>query len=604
MKNIVSKYIPIIGISVIILLITGFAFLSCDRSKMLSDTEIYYTIDLTKPETGKTDIMMTMKNLPKGDWTIYQLSAQDVINVTNVKATTPSGEELTIKESRIARPKRTIINNKTQDVTITYEAKPGGSVKHGSQGYMCEKYALVTGSIFLTFWSQIAKEKDNYSGTADIKKVIVDIKTKPEWTIATSLAETDEGYDPAVNGKWIFSALKYSNIAVGNFEKYEKKFGSVLSRLYVFADWEESEKEEIVKNSFNIYEVFHKQAPFDSLPVYTTIFTPGDNKNKRVMGNIWATGQAYSYSPYKKGGFERTPRRVWELYAHRISHAINRYEICGTHTPNKYERWLDEGWASWVEITHTLEAGAVESDVRFDELWRWYSRVFHGKDKRNDDVPVYMESQTYEHNIIRYLHYFKGPLVAQFLDYEIKRLSDGKKSLNGFIKYYYPKYKNHKAPVPQLKELNKYMAETGTTMNYFYEDYVKKTGYFYPIYEGFLERCRNKKISKNKLKTPLKVNDFEVTQYQYDSLKRFLNGLGIKNENDIKDRLTEMILVLEEYKNRKLNIIPKEMMELYPKLPADVQVIMFEHQKSIMFTSDPEYKRWLRIEKDNLSKLK
>lgn len=604
MKNKVLKYLSIIGISIIILLLAGFAFLSCDRSQMLSDTEIYYTIDLTKTESKKTYITMTMKNLPKGDWTIYQLASQEVINVTDVKVTNPEGEELSVKESRILRPKRTIINDKTQDVTISYKAEPGGRVKHGSQGYMSKKYALVPGNIFLTFWSQIRKEKDNYTGTADIKKIRVDIQTKPEWTIATSLTKTDEGYDPAVNDKWAFSALKYSNIAVGNFEKHEKQFGDVLSRLYISADWDENEKKIIIENTFRIYETFHNQAPFDSLPVYTTIFTPGTDNNKRVFGNIWATGQAYSYPPYKKGGFERTPRRVWELYAHRIAHAINRYEICGTHTPNKYERWLDEGWASWVEITHTLEAGAVEKDIRFNELWRWYSRVFHGKDKRNDDVPVYMECQTSDHNIIRYLHYFKGPLITQFLDYEIKKHSNGEKSLNGFIKYYYPKYKNHKAPVPQLEELNKYMSDTGVKMDYFYEDYVKKTGYFYPIYDGFIEKYRDKNINNDLLKTAFKVDDYKVSNYQYNNIKRFMKGLKINDEDKVKEKITEMILVFKEYESRKLNIIPKEMIELYKKLPADVQLIMFEHQKSIMFTSEPEYKRWLRVKKDNLSSLK
>ncbi len=421
------------------------------------------------------------------------------------------------------------------------------------------------------------------------------------------MKKTKEGYDPSTNGKWRFHGLKYSNTAIGKFDTYEKKFDEVLHRVYLHSGWDKEEKDKIADYCFRIYDEFHKQVPFKGLPMYTTIFVPKvpkgvKTRSRTIMGQIWSTGQAYSYDSYavKEDGVRR---RVWELYAHRISHCINRYGICGTHTPNKFERWLDEGWASWVEITHTMKADVIKDQYRFDTLWRWYSRVFHGQDRRNEDVPVYKEKGADDHNIIRYIHYFKGPLLAQFLDYELKRLSDGKKSLNGFIEYYYPKYRNHKEAVPQREELNKYMEDVGVNMDYFYDDYVKKTGYLYPIYDRFFEKYENLKFTEAP-QILKKIGEYKLTDYQYTELAKFLKKTGIKDKEIIDERINEVVILMEEYKTRNLDVIPKEIVELHWKIPADVQLIMFEHQKDILFNSSADYRKWIEEKKEQLLNIK
>ncbi len=579
------------------LMLTVFLFLlvliiGCNRATALKNTEIYYIVDATQPETGKLYINMRINNLAGGSWTLFQYASQNIIKIEDIMAKTSDGKILPVKETdTLYRVKRTIHNPEKQDIIVSYTAITGGKVKHGTQGYMSSRYGLFTGDVFLTFYSQLSKEKSGYSGIYDIPKVRIKINTKEQWDVVSSLIETDEGFDPSINGKWLFTNLHYANFGIGEFDLYERQFDNVLHRLYVMSEWPSGMKDRIAKNTFNIYKEFHQQAPFDNLPLYTTIFTWGTDKNKRVFGSIWANTQAYSYTPYQAGGFERTPRRVWELYAHRISHAINRYEISGFHTPNIYERWLDEGWASWVEITHTTKAGAVDSQVRFNELWRWYSRVYHGLDNRNKDVPVYKEARTFDHNIIRYLHYFKGPLVANFLDYEMKRLSDGEKSLNGFFKYMYPEYRNHQKPVPLLKEINEYMEDAN--MDYFFEEYVKKTGFFYPLYEDFFDKYRNFEIKGKYTQPALKVNDTVITQYQYNTIKNQLRQMNMKDEEKIKNRIIEMSLVMDNYIKSDYDIIPSEMIDLKEKLPGDVQNIMFEHQKYILFDSESDYKSWV-----------
>lgn len=585
------KYI-VLTIILILPMIIG-----CSRAGALRNIEIYYTVDATKPETGELYIDMRINNLDSGSWTLLQYVSQDVIEISEVKATNSDGEELPVKDTQtIYRTKRTIHNPNKQDIIISYTAKPGGKVKHGSQGYISDKYGLFTGDVLLTFYSQLSKEKNQYSGSSDIPKVRVKVKTKEGWEAVSSLIETKEGFDPKVNGKWQFLNLKYANFGIGQFDLYEKQFGNTNHRLYVMSEWPKEMKDRIAKNTFGIYNVFHEQAPFDDLPIYTTIFTPGTDRKKRVFGSIWANTQAYSYTPYQSGGFERTPRRVWELYAHRISHAINRYEINGFHTPDKYERWLDEGWASWVEITHTMKAGAVEKQTRFFELWRWYSRVYHGLDNRNDDVPVYKEIETRDHNIIRYLHYFKCPLVANQLDYEMKRHSGGEKSLNGFIKYIYPKYKNHQKPVPLLEELNNYMEDT--RMDYFFDEYIKKTGFVYPLFDSYINKYRDFNVKGKYADTAIKVNDIEISVHQLNMLKRQLRQMDIKDEEEVNQKAIEMTLVMDKYKESGMDDIPEEMIELHEKLPGDVQLIIFDHQKDLLFDSEGDYKSWIKKEKE------
>lgn len=588
-----------------IMLIVSIILIGCVNANVsgLDGTEFYYTVDATKPETGNVFIDLKITNLPKGKWIMYQVAKNSVVKISNFKAKSTKGKELEVEVDEGEKPVRKIMNNKNQDVIFSYTATPGGKVKHGSQGHINSEFGLMTGQVFLHFYAEIRKERKNYSGESYCKKVRVKINTKDDWGVYSTMNETNEGYDPATNGKWAFHGLKYSNTAIGKFDTYEKKFGDVLHKVHLYSEWDKEEREAMADYSFRIYDEFHQQAPFEGLPMYTTIFVPKVPKgikapSRTIMGQIWSTGQAFSYDSYavKEHGLRR---RVWELYAHRISHAVNRYSICGTHTPNKFERWLDEAWASWVEITHTINPGVVKDQYRFDTLWRWYSRVFHGLDKRNEDMPIYKEKGANDHNIIRFLHYFKGPMLAQFLDYELRRLSDNKKSLNGFIKYYYPKYKNHKEAVPQRKELNKYMEDVGVNMDYFYDDYVKKTGYLYPIYDKFIEQYRNLEF----MSTPTihkKIGNYELNDFQHTQLVKFLKRLGIKENEEIENKIDEVVILMEEYKTRKLDVIPKEMIELHWKLPGDVQLIMFEHQKDILFHTNADYRKWMEKRKEEL----
>ncbi len=600
-KSNITYILLIVIISLLILSLADYMFFNIVFSRAnysgdaLADTEFYYQVDATKPETGKLNIQLTMTNFPSGRWVMYQPAKNSVVKISNFKAKTNEGEELEVETEAGEKPTRTIINNTKQDIILTYTAQPGGKVKHGVQGQINKEFGLFTGEVFMHFYGEIREEKRNYEGISNIKKVRIKIDVPEGWGAFSTMKETGEGFDPSVNGKWTFLALRYSNTAIGNFDTYEKKFGDLNHRVYLYSGWGKEQNDKIADYSYRIYNEFHKQAPFTGQPRYTTIFVPGtvgETSNSRIMGQIWSTGQAYSYDTYRMDSGVR--RRVWELYAHRISHAINRYEIKGFHTPDKYERWLDEGWASWIEITHPMKAGVIKEDKRFDELWRWYSRVFHELDTRSPDLPVYREKGEDNHNIIRYLHYFKGPLVANFLDYEMRRLSDGDKNLNDFISFIYPKYNEHRKPVPLQKEINNYMGDI--PMNYFFDEYIKETGYLYPLYKGFYEKYGNLNLTDNELIR--KVDDFELRNYQYNQLSRFLKSTKkITDQNKIDDLINEVILVMEEYKERGLDIIPEEIINLYPNIPADVQMIMFEHQKDIMFDSQSNYADWLTKEK-------
>jgi hypothetical protein len=181
----------------------------------------------------------------------------------------------------------------------------------------------------------------------------------------------------------------------------------------------------------------------------------------------------------------------------------------------------------------------------------------------------------------------------------MRRLSDGDKNLNDFISYIYPKYNEHRKAVPLQKEINNYMGDV--SMDYFFDEYVKKTGYFYPLYEGFYERYSNLDLKDNELIR--KVDDFELRNYQYNQLSKFLkSSKRITDQNEIDDIINEVILVMEEYKEQRLNIIPEEMMNLYPNIPGDVQMIIFEHQKDILFDSESDYAKWMTNEKKSLIK--
>jgi len=454
--------------------------ISCSEQAIIfKNSDFYYTVDATKPETGRVYIEVLITNFPSGEWKLYQVPKNTEIKISDFKATTIDGKGLEIKTESAEKPTRIIYNNKKSDVILSYTATPGGPIRHGIQGHLNDEFGLITGDIFLHFNSTRKAELENYLGETTIGKIRVKFKVKEGWSVVSTMTETEEGFDPSINGKWSINALKYSNTGLGKFHSYEKNIGSVLYRIYINDFFTNEEREDFAKKCFSLAEVFNRQAPFDGLPIYTTIVvprTPSYTGGKSVMGQIWSTGQAYSYDAYPnnttKTG-EQVRRRYWELWAHRISHAINKYEVCGTYSKELYERWFVEGWSSWVEICNVIEAGIFDAEARFDEIYRYYIRIALGQETRFRDEPIYKEKTTNDKALIEYFHYYKAPLITQFLNYEMKRLSEGKKDVNGFIKYVYPKYRNHKANIPLLKELNNYMENY--KMDYFFDEYVKKT---------------------------------------------------------------------------------------------------------------------------------
>jgi hypothetical protein len=159
----------------------------------------------------------------------------------------------------------------------------------------------------------------------------------------------------------------------------------------------------------------------------------------------------------------------------------------------------------------------------------------------------------------------------------MKRLSEGKKDVNGFIKYVYPKYRNHKANIPLLKELNNYMENY--KMDYFFDEYVKKTSYFYPIYDDFINKYKNLKIDTQIIRI---IDGYDLTNYQEKELVKILNSMNIKDKKEIDEKIDDIIKTMEEYKKLNLDIIPKEIIELSSKIPGEVQYLMYMHQKSIL----------------------
>jgi hypothetical protein len=228
------------------------------------------------------------------------------------------------------------------------------------------------------------------------------------------------------------------------------------------------------------------------------------------------------------------------------------------------------------------------------DLGRRYRPVLLGVDRTVKDRAIVEEAGQVTDEETEYLHYVKAPLLVQQLDYEMRRLSDHTKSVNGLMRRLYQRYGGHRKNVPLLEELNAYM---GRSMNAFFEQNVKKPGFLYPVHKGFIEHIRAQKPSPSQERPTLTVDDEAMGAQQYQRLQGLLKHLRIVDPREVRDQAVQMLLVMQEYRKRGLQAVPAEMIELAPRLQASVRYMMFLHQRQLLFSTNEAFSTWFEQRK-------
>ncbi|HQH26040.1 MAG TPA: hypothetical protein PLP17_01475 [Oligoflexia bacterium] len=446
---------------IVCVLIAAFLFVFSDarvRSKdtrQISGSEFHYRVNGLNTAENTVSLELLIRDAASGRWHLAGDSRATRIANFQVSAARPVAMPTPGPDGQAAA--WVFDNPCRQDLIVRWDALPGGIARHGHQGWIDADYALLEGAIYLI-------PKDAMRTNAEPGKIRVRVAEELRDKFASTMVEDAEGLNPALDGKLAFSSLKNSTIVFGIFDRSEREVRGVHVRIFLPQEWTEAGKAEINETLFRLFQVFSGVTPLRNITQYTVILTRGssDWSERRVLGSMWSSGQAFSYAGHK-------PWRVLELFLHRLGHAANRYPPSGMVFAHEDE-WFVEGWASWIEFEYPRLAELSGSE-RLSYVLRWYHKVLQGK---TDYADVPLEQPAAQRSTVQneYLHYCKAPLAVRKLDAELKWLSNGERDVSGLMKTIYEKYGGTRTVVRFKEELSAY---AGTDMDGFIDRFIRGT---------------------------------------------------------------------------------------------------------------------------------
>jgi hypothetical protein len=578
---------PAAGAALLASIVLSLVVAGCTQRRPTAATSLSleYTVHALSPASGIVAVELLLRNLPAGRHELERGGNARTTTLLDLEA--QAGQrKVELVRAGGAADRWTLIKGEEPEVRVRWRARQGGLDRHGHEGYLGPSFGMVDGGVYLVLRSALAAEARSPRGATPVSRVRVRVLAPSSWQVVSSMRTAEDGLlDPAIDGRWPVTHLAHSNTALGAFDATARRIGDVRLVLQVYRPWPARKKAELAARVFRIYETFQRQTPSRGLGDSTVIALPAAPDGEPVTGQFWSTGQAFSYDAYAN-----RPRRFWELLAHRMAHAVNRYAVCGLRIDDPMERWFVEGWASWTEATHTRDV--LGNEQRLVELGKTYRAAFFGLGGEARDEPVVAEATHRASQQRHFLHYVKAPLVVASLDYALRRASGGKKTVNGLMTHLHAKYSGLRGNVPLRAELRAY---AGTDFAPFFAENVQQAGFLYPVHPDFLAHLRRQPVPQGPV--ALRVNGLALGARQHARLVRLLQMIKAEDATAVRERLVQLLLVFGEYERRGLDAIPPEMIELADRLPASVRLLLFRHQARLLFGAEERLAAWTKAQR-------
>jgi hypothetical protein len=415
-------------------------------------------VEMDLRHSGSGDIVVVMSGMqPSSGAASFLITGDPAIQIKNLELETAAGTKLPL--DRIGNRLR-VAELPAGGYRVRYTASPGGSGRHGNQGNADERFAVFDG------------------------RVLVLPEAPPQWWPVRFRFELPEGWRavspyPTEAGRYVAGMtpltrsrelLETTCQAFGPFEARTERFGNTDVSVHVYADWKADHKHRLAERSLNLYRAFHDRFGFDPGGIQQIVWTPRSAERRRVFGGASAIANCLEMP-------EENPRG-YELLAHRLAHALNKYEPIGIKTAPGENRWFNEGWATYEEIAATRAAGLVEDDRR----WNGWYRSYLYTAQRNPASSNWPLSRDHEASpaLAEFLHYRKSPLVMAMLEYQVR--SVGGRTLADFVRTMYPRYRNGRKSFPFRRELEQY---TGRDLGRFWETMVRGAGPAIPVWPEY-----------------------------------------------------------------------------------------------------------------------
>jgi predicted metalloprotease with PDZ domain len=503
------------------------------------DLELFYTIAVRNPRSGRIEVTAEIRNHSKPILRLKRQAGPKHMRIHNFRALTEDGELLV---DRWYGPTRVVFTGFRDKVILKYEIKPGGIGRHGHQGALYEHGGIVAGRI-LFFLPR---------SDADLKDLLVCFEMPPGWRAVHAWEPRDaQWFDPRVQGGYLKDSLDASTLGFGRWHSVASDVGGNRFEVHAWDGWPPAFKERVAERAVRVFRVLQELFHFKFPSKFVAVFVPRAPDRQGIIAGYWSNGL---------GNEMDDTERNWALYAHRILHVLNRDHPYGTHL-KRHPRYLDwenpvnwfnEGVASFFEIWATVKAGIADTDGRFNNLWEDYLRKHTGSGKFM--VPVAKEHENRDEDVTEYLHYYKAPILTQNLDYWLRRKSGGTKDLAGFISSVYPRYANHQSALPFYEELVKY---AGFDLAWFFDKYAVDDDILLPLWNDVFVR-----YGSGPREVVATVNGEAVLAD--DAHRRHAPAGGAEPH---RQRLIGEKVLEQELRARKVEALPPELQQILPWIP-------------------------------------
>lgn len=257
-----------------------------------------------------------------------------------------------------------------------------------------------------------------------------------------------------------------SVFCIGKFQYAMKKLGE--HEIYAILCGTEEDSLDLEKKTTEAIEIFRDYIMrFGDFPFkrYLGIFAGKTDDNKIIHGSAHGTGFT---GPI---WVDRT------FVAHEIFHVWNGGII---HQKSDYEAWFKEGFTEYYGYLTPYRTG-LYSKSRFLRHLKGNYRQYLRKYGTQDDMPLsrvrekLARRESYEQpiSVRTWIMYNKGALVASLMDNEIKRRTDGRKSLDDLMNYMFHEFSDQEySSEDVLEALN---SVTGQDFSQFFLDYIYGT---------------------------------------------------------------------------------------------------------------------------------
>ena len=410
----ISMVLPVVSLLVLLALQTA-------------AVELNYIINVSNPETSMANVTIEIYGLESNEKLNFRMQKYDWYTRSKILGDIECSNCVVYTIGNIVEIKPL---SSMGVVQITYKVINRARDPHGDyESYLDENFGVLDGRFL--FLKPVESE---------INSVNVSFYLPSGWKIAHVWDE-----NPTVEQLDNF-------IAVGPLEVTEYSFGKTKIKIARFTDNER-------KNFSKLPEIINKIIEF-----YVNKAFGGEPESNLLI--------ILAKSPIEGGGVRKHSIMVSREYTHFKIFSILSHELCHIwngksiryETPSTY--WFNEGGTEYISKLALINSGVLSEDYYKQILYRKWIRYKETIVDKGKDKPV---SSVREYGSDDYLIYHKGELVAYLLDNEIKKRTEGKKSILDVMRYLYENDRVIEGNEDILKAVE---AVTGSNFANFFENYV------------------------------------------------------------------------------------------------------------------------------------